>query len=273
MPGVGAFLVGLGLPVALDFAAVSPGQQWRQVVQLHNSAATAHLPDVTPAHDIVLRFLELDAGLSVLALAGLASLALYRRWRELVFVGLWLLGTLVMLLLFRPLFPHHAAILLPPLGVAAGVAVGLGPDALRNRRREAMGAVTLAALTYLGLVVRIAHDDRHALFAAGMTPSDTLATLIADRTGAGDLIAADDVRAADLSGRLVAPSLCDPSTVRLKAGYLTAQDLIEATMTYQVRLVAPTTGLFAQVPAYMTWLKRNYREVRGPGKTTVYVRP
>ena len=75
-----------------------------------------------------------------------------------------------------------------------------------------------------------------------------------------------------VSERLVAPPLCDPSTVRLKAGYLTASDLIDATRSYRVRLVAPTTGLFAQVPQYERWLSREYWPARGPNGVTVYVR-
>jgi 4-amino-4-deoxy-L-arabinose transferase-like glycosyltransferase len=275
-----AYLLAFVIPLSLDFALIFPSRQWQQVVDLHNRAASATLPDLIPAHTIVWNFLTLDAGLSAVAAAGIGVLALRRRRRELGFISLWLGGSIVMLLGFRPLFPHHAAILLVPLAVAAGAGIGslvpsrpdLGFYPLESGRRVSYALMAAAALIYLIFTVRIAHDDRHALYASGPTASDALAASIVAHTSPTDLIATDDTRAADTADRLIAPPLCDPSTVRLKAGYLTASNLIDATRTYHVKLVAPATGLYAQVPAYISWLRAHYTAKHGPDGLAVYLR-
>jgi hypothetical protein len=237
-------------------------------------------------------FLTLDTGLSILAGAGVAVLALRGQWRHLVFAILWLGGSIGMLLIFRPLFPHHAVILLAPLGVVAAIGPVPGHSRRpkhggRNEREEnsvpyrirqlsadrrVAAIVAIAALAYLGFALRLVHDDRHALYGSGSTGSEVLANYLSSHSAGNDLIVADDVRAVDLAGRLTAPPLCDPSNVRLKAGFLTAADLIDATIIYRVRLVAPTTGLFAQVPGYLAWLRSHYRAQTGPGGDIVYFR-
>jgi 4-amino-4-deoxy-L-arabinose transferase-like glycosyltransferase len=291
---IAAYLAAFTLPVGLNFLLIAPARQWQQVVELHNQAASAHLPDLIPAPTIVWNFLTVDAGLSVLAAGGIVILAVRRRWFELGFAGLWLGGTILMLLLFRPLFPHHAAILLAPLAVMAGTGVGCGMSVIGTTRgrgsgtgagatsvgdggflrgRSVAAVLLIGMIAYLGLAVRIVHDDRHALYAPGSTSSDALAAFIDLRTGATDLIIADDVRAAEVANRLVAPPLCDPSTVRLKSGYLTASEAIRATRSYRVRLVAPTTGLYAQVPGYVRWVRAHFRVAKGPGGVKVFLAP
>jgi Dolichyl-phosphate-mannose-protein mannosyltransferase len=291
-PTIASYVAGAVIPVALDFLLLSPAKQWQQVIQMHERAASAPLPDLIPAHTIVWSFLTLDAGLSILAVAGMAILVLRGQWRHLVFAILWLGGSIGMLLIFRPLFPHHAAILLAPLGVVPGIGLISRPSLHPNRGRpnepkenrltykihrlradrRVAAIVAIAALAYLGFAVRLVHDDRHALYGSGSKGSELLATYLSSHTTGSDLIVADDVRAVDLAGRLVAPPLCDPSTVRLKAGYLTAADLVDATINYRVRLVAPTTGLFAQAPGYISWLRGHYRAQKGPGGDVVYFR-
>ena len=81
----------------------------------------------------------------------------------------------------------------------------------------------------------------------------------------------DDLQVASMANRLVVPPLCDPSNVRLLSGYLTASDLIQATVRYRPRLVLLSFQLFKQVDGYVRWLDQHYRAVRlGPG-ATVYL--
>jgi 4-amino-4-deoxy-L-arabinose transferase-like glycosyltransferase len=172
------FLSAAFVPVILDFSLVSPSDQWRQVIELHNKSAGVHLANLIPPLQILGNFLSLDLGLSVLAGVGLFVSAwtaigssrlaqpspqapLPRAERgvddfaqdggfedaaqpsppptrgqrgveergvlaanaSFWFVAWWLLGSIVMLALFRPLFPHHAAILAAPLAAAAALGV------------------------------------------------------------------------------------------------------------------------------------------------------
>jgi 4-amino-4-deoxy-L-arabinose transferase-like glycosyltransferase len=257
---------GAVVPLILDFGLVSPLYQWRQVIELHDKAASVPLPNLLSPATIVREFLTLDAGLSLLALAGLAAALLVRRWYAAGLLLLWLPGSIVMLLLFRPLFPHHAAILAAPLAVSAGVGVGVGFACLRGRRLVAL-LPAAALLAYGAFLPRLAHDDRHVLVSA--PAADPLAAWVAAQSSPGQLVAPDNVRIAVLADRLVPPPLCDPSTVRVKAGYLTAADLISVTERYHPVLVLPT-GVFAGFPAYIDWLKNHYRPGPAPGGVVAF---
>lgn len=257
------YLLGVAVPVAADFLFVYPAQQWDQVVRLHQKVAGIPLPGLLPPARIMREFLGFDLGLSLLALAGLLALLLGRRWQALGFLGLWIGGTALMLLIFRPLFPHHPAILLTGLGVAGGVAAGWSLEMVTRREWRLAAPSLLAILAYLVLVPRLAHDDRHLLVAGQPGTTAAVTAYLDARSLPGDFVATDDLAAADQAHRLVPPPLCDPSTVRLRAGYLTASDLIESTVRYDASLVV-AGDTYHQVRGYMAWLSQKYKQVPAP---------
>ena len=341
-----AYGAGAAIPVGLDFALLHPRQQWSQVVTLHQRAANLHLPGMTPPLKLLGQFLAVDLGLTVLAASGLLVLFILGRWYEAGFFGSWIVGTLLMLVLFRPLFAHHPAIVLTGLGACAGSGIGMGVESLATRwsvlmargghpqgaaptagrgghpqgaaptagrgghpqgaaptagsriwaptRRVpgpgtgarsyrgrlftsysemAIAAIVAACLVaYVGLVPRLAHADRHLLSAAPRSAAGNLAAYVRGHSSPRDLVAADDLEVADRANRLVPPPLCDPSTVRLRAGYLTAQDLVGATTRYRPKLVVPSFGIFRQVGGYMSWLEGHYSAETGPDGQIVFVR-
>ena len=256
------------IPLVLDFGLVSPRQQWRQVVELHDRVASVPLPNLILPGRILWDFLMLDAGLSLLAAAGLLVLLMARRVYAAGVIVLWLPGSLLMLLVFRPLFSHHAAILAAPLAVSAGLGVGEALARLAQRRLLVV-PVAVAAVAYLVFLPRLAHDDRHLLISEPDS-SQPLVAWLASHSRTTQFIATDDVRSADMASRLVPPPLCDPSTVRVKAGSLTAPDLIAATRLYRPAIVLPT-GVFKGFPEYIRWLSRRYSRVRAPQGATAYL--
>jgi hypothetical protein len=263
------FLGAVTIPVVLDFVLVYPAQQWDQVIRLHERAAQVHLPDLTPPFQVLRQFFTLDLGLTVLALAGLAAFLILRRWRELGFLLLWVVGSVIMLLAFRPLFAHHPPILLTGMGVCAGVALGSARNALRDRR--VIGVVLVSGLAYLTLLPRLAHDDRHVLY-GGLSPRiANLSAYVQAHSALADFVATDDLAVADSAHRLVPPPLCDPSNVRLRAGYLTAHDLISSTKQYRATLVLPSFGIYQQVPGYKTWVRQHFTPERAPDGVTAYL--
>lgn len=265
------FVVAALLPAGAEMALVSPAAQWRQVVTLHQQASALALPGSLPPLRILADFLGLDLGLTLLAAAGVAVLLVLALWDDLIFISLWLGGSLLMLLVFRPLFPHHAAILLAPLAVPAGIAVTVWIEQLRSRRWLAALPLSGAVLAYLLLAPRIAHDDRHALVAGVASNQTMLARFIDAHTSSADFVATDDLEAADLANRLVPPRLCDPSNVRFYAGYLTRRTMVQQTLAYRVRLVLPT-GIYRQVPGYLAWLRAQYAQLPAPGGIEAYRR-
>ena len=265
---LGAALV----PVVLEMALVAPSAQWGQVIKLHERAGSLSLPNALSNGMILRDFFSVDLGLTVLAVCGLAALAAIRRWEDLGFLVLWAGGSTLMLALFHPLFPHHAAILLTALAVCGGTGVGTAWEALPEGAWQAVVPVAVAGLLYLLLSVRIVHADRHVLLPWNDPTVDAVAAYVQSHTASSEFVAADDLAVADLAHRLVPPALCDPSTVRLRAGYLTAGTLIGETSRYRAKMVVPTRGIYVQVGEYMSWVGRNYREVHGPDGSVLYVR-
>jgi hypothetical protein len=119
--------------------------------------------------------------------------------------------------------------------------------------------VAIAALVYLALSPRIARDDRHVLYGGPNPRVLALSDYVRSHTTSNAFVAADDPAVADLAGRLVPPPLCDPSNVRLRAGYLSAATLISATQLYRAALVVPSFGIYPQVAGYMRWVGSHYR--------------
>lgn len=250
-------VVSVAVSVAANLLLVAPAAQWRQVVRMHEAAARLTFAGLKPAWRVVWDFLTLDAGLTAAAAAGFAALVLLRRRKEAGFFALWLGGMTVMLLAFHPLFPHHPAILLTALSACAGTGTG----AIIAAPRRGTGALSLLGaglLLYAAFIPRLAHADRHLLYAAGPASDAPLTSYVASHSRSSDVVAVDDLRVADDAHRLVVPPLCDPSNVRLRAGYMTTADVVGATRRYRPRIVLFSFGIFQQIPGYEAWLKRHY---------------
>lgn len=272
LTSAGALITCAIVPVVLEMALVSPAAQWSQVISMHNAAAGLHLPDAMSNIDILKDMVTVDLGLTVLAVAGLLSRVIGGRYRELVFLMLWVGGSCAMLLVFRPLFPHHAAILLTGVAVCAGVGAGAAWTTVRAAQWKASLPAAVGAAAYLVLIPRVAHDDRHALIPWDKPAVVEVARYVQSHSSSNDFVATDDLAVADMSHRLVPPMLCDPSTVRLEAGYLSSATLIGQTRTYRAKIVAPTRGTFLLVRQYMEWVRGHYRPLNGPFGTSLYMR-
>lgn len=271
LQSTGLFLASVLVPVGADFLLISPAAQWDQVVTMHQRAAGAPLPGLLPPLQILRDLAATDPGLVILAVAGLLTLALLGAWDDLVFLLLWVGGTALMLLAFRPLFPHHAVILLPGLAVCAGVAVTVLVEQLRSHRWLAAAPLAAAAVVYLALVPKVAHADRHILI-PGVPPADAqIAAYMSTHSRPGAMVASDNPAPADLAGRLVPPPLCDLSNVRFRTGYAATPQLIAATRTYHAVLVAAAPGgIFTQAHGYLNWVDAHYRRAGNVGGTQVY---
>jgi hypothetical protein len=158
------------------------------------------------------------------------------------------------------------------LAVCAGMGVGRAVEELQRGRWMMAAPVALAGIAYLVALPRLVHDDRHALYAGPSPHALLLAGYVSRHSVPTAFVAADDLAVDDLANRLVPPPLCDPSNVRLRAGYLTAADLIAATQTYRPQLVLSSFGIYAQVRSYLQWLQRHYHAVRSPPGTRAFRR-
>ncbi len=270
---IGAFLASAIIPVAGNFLLINPAAQWDQVVTMHGRAAGIGLPGMLPPLQILRDLAATDPGLVVLAIAGLLTLAVLGVWDDLIFLLLWVGGTAVMLLAFRPLFPHHAVILLPGLAVCAGVGVTVLVEQLRSHRWLSAAPLAAAGLVYVAMVPRLAHADRHVLI-PGLPASDLhVAAMIRMHSAPGSIVASDNLEAADLASRLVPAPLCDLSNVRFQTGYASTRQLVAATRDYHAVLVATAPGgIFTQAAGYVPWVRRHYHDIGHAAGTVIYSR-
>lgn len=304
-----AFVGAMLIPVVLDFALLAPSEQWRQVIQMHSRAAGISLPHLIPPIDQFHRYVSFEPGLAAAAAGGALLLLIAGRWSAAAVTCTWFGGSVIMLLVFRPLFPHHLAILTCPLAVTAAVGVSGWAESLSRRRApqdrragsvpvptrtlrsrgsfEAVGpfvwdagawrrwlALFTAAclgVVYVAGLPHLVHADRHVLIAESSPASVPLAMFLRRNTAPNQFVAVDDLRIADGASRLVAPPLCDPSNVRLRAGYLISRDAISATETYHVAMVIPSSGIYDQIRGYIPWLRKHFG-ARRAGGLTVYLR-
>ncbi len=177
------------------------------------------------------------------AAAALAGLAVPGRRRLRVGLALWCGGALAFLLVHRPVFTHHVALLAPPLAAAAAV----GLEALW-RRAGTVPALAVAAALLLAVGVRGRPRE------AGPSAADQAAlAFIARSTGPDARIASDAQMLVFRAGRRCPPELVDTSRVRVASGSLDAATALRAAGSAE--LVLLWSGRLAALPGMLDWVR------------------
>ncbi|WP_376797231.1 ArnT family glycosyltransferase [Thermogemmatispora sp.] len=262
----------LVLPFSGSFAVM-----WQSVVSFHTDAGAAFRYTL---RTITLPLLGRGL-LTPLTLAGLAGTILAARRRDwrLVPSLLWFGGTIFVLLEQRPLFEHHLVALVPPL-VSLSV-LGCPDLAALGRQlragdhiRQALASASMVMVLILAITctLALAQDVLYFLqppppvLAAG--PLQRVARDLERFTRPGDVVISDELLAVALAGRDTPPWLVDTSSVRIKSGYLTLQDLIAASQAPQVRAVLFFSSRFhlPDVEGYHSWVAQHFHLVRVYGR-------
>jgi hypothetical protein len=268
---------GIGV-VLLPFAGHLPAVI-DQVVRYHMLAARTSNHGLGYALDVLTHS---PGQLALIALAGLAaavSLA-QRRWTVLPLLG-WAGASVIALLLLRPLYPHHWALLLPPLTltVAAGwPCLVRAVEDWRARLAPSSSGTWAAGFSAVALVGVVAlgwlrMDVEAARVAAGPPTRDALlAAHIARSTAPGTLVVTDNPYIAGLANRDVPPQLVDPAATRMKVGLLTAHQAEAIVQQSRVGAILFDTGRFNQIPAFPAWVKAHYSRVGAAAGTQLYLK-
>ncbi len=242
---------------------------WHQVVAIRHIAEG--LPGITStAHLGVLLGAWWEAPL--IAVATISVIANIRRERWVVAIfGLWGALTLVALILQRPLFTHHLALLTPPCVLCAALLPSdLATTALPSLRGQLAGLL-LAGVVVVGALTIVAQQNE-------LRAHPPLTTLLAaldleNVTEPGTLVITDDPMVAVLADQDVPPNLADTSYVRIAAGQLTAADVERAAMDPRVTAVLWISGRFERLPGLKVWLNQHFVRVYDYGNGNgLYVR-
>jgi 4-amino-4-deoxy-L-arabinose transferase-like glycosyltransferase len=200
----------------------------------------------------------------IVAAFGLA-VALWRRmWAALPLLA-WVLASVLLLAVQRPLFDRHALILAPPLALLAalgGVAAIEWARSNRNLRvRESLLAIgTLVALgaTLLAGLWLDARQTQAAILYTGDERAQMVETL-RDRAIPSGPVVTDDQYVAALAGRDTPPELVDTSLVRISAGSLTTAEVERIIRRDDVRVILFATDRLERLPGLRAWVEANFQ--------------
>lgn len=230
------------------WTGVPPATMWHQTVAFHDAVArSTGAPDPGRTARLLSDFAAANWFLAALGLAGAAYAA--RAWRGIPVAhraGLaWLAADLAAVFLWRPVWPHHLAVFVSPLAILGAATAEAAAGALMTAtarapllRMTAAAVVVCWVAALAGAAVGSVPQTSPALRAA--------ATMIGRTVPSGAWIVADDPLAPFLAGRAVPPELCDTSEVRMRAGWLTAQDLTAAIGNPRVRGIVLWRGTFRE---------------------------
>ncbi|HEU5226731.1 MAG TPA: phospholipid carrier-dependent glycosyltransferase [Ktedonobacteraceae bacterium] len=243
----------------------------QEVITFHLSAGTTFIASQNGNGTTLRTFFKSIT--TIAALYGTIVALLRRDWRVLPLLA-WLLATVYLLWKQTPLFQHHLVILIPPL-IALAV-MGIGP--MRWSRPSSTlfkTAVTLIAVGVILLAAAISFQEsyrylraEHAQGLANTTRNDIqVARDLQNATQPGQLVVTDAQFLAGLAQRNTPASLVDTSMVRITAGYLTAQQLIEESARPQVHAVLFYTGRLRtqSLAAFYSWVTQHFHLVHDYG--------
>jgi 4-amino-4-deoxy-L-arabinose transferase-like glycosyltransferase len=284
--GIGFDLAWLGgafaLPLLFCLLAFDVSAMYDQLFVFHWQARAAFDFDRMANLRQIGEYLLKNSGLSALAVYGCISLFSMRRWGRGLLIIAWFFLITAVLVNHAPLWPHLLVMLLFPLALGSGVAIGelvqyartMGKQA-RSWQQKGLLLIGLCALAYylIGLPSIVDINSRRLMAyktEVGLAVTDFVAAI----TDPEDWVITDEPLVPFCAGRKVPPYLSDISYVRTQTGYLTTDDLITLTEDYRPQaIVVWSEGRFTQrLPAYVEWVEQNYRLATSFGpKRHIYV--
>jgi hypothetical protein len=269
LAGIAAFIIATAA-VLLPFLGSWP-QFLQQVISFHVAAGHA-LKDSQAGNLSTIRG-GLASLLTLTALYGTVVALLRRDWRIIPLLG-WLFATLYLLWGEIPLFQHHLVILAPPL-ISLAI-MGISPFSLKQPQLTRIWqAATLIALLLIVVVSGLnLRDSRSYLrtehghnMAVTNGPQQQVVKDLQAYTQPHQLVITDGQFIMGLAGRSTTPDLVDTSSVHVKSGYLTAQQLITDAAQPQVHAILFYTGRLRlpQLAPFDAWVTTHYRLVRNYG--------
>ena len=283
---IGLDLVWLGgafaLPLLFCLLAFDVSAMYDQLFVFHWRARAAFDLDRMANLGQIKEYLLKNGGLAALAAYGCISLFLRRRGGRGFLLIAWFFLIAAVLVNHAPLWPHLLVMLLFPLALGAGVAIGelvqyvmAWDEQTRSWQRIALLLIGLSALVFYLVGLPSILDTNGQRLMAYKTEVGLAATdFVASVTDPEGWVITDEPLVPFCAGRKVPPYLSDISYVRTQTGYLTADDLIALTEEYRPQaIVVWSEGRFTQrLPAYVEWVEQNYHLATSFGpKRRIYV--
>jgi len=164
----------------------------------------------------------------------------------LILVFLWVATTIVSLLVYHPLLPHHLAFLAVPITLFFAFSLFKLLNLIKFPN------VVPAAVTLLVVVVLVNRLHYASIPQAGVATALQLKgiQLVQTYTEIGDYIICDDGIVSSLSNRLTPPYLTDLSFVRIASGGVTPEQLENNLKTYKPKMVLVWADRLRNIPNF-----------------------
>jgi hypothetical protein len=201
-----------------------------------------------------------------------------RRWVALILLT-WLLASVLVLVVQRPLFDPHALILAPPLALLAALgsvaAIEWARSTWNVRAKESllMAGTLLALVTTIltGLWLDVRQIRADVAYNGGTRAQ--MVQALQDKTLPSGLVVTDDQDVVALAGRDTPPELVDTSLVRIATGSLTTDGVERIIRRDDVRVVLFATDRLDRLPGLRAWVEANFQVDKSFGAgETLYVR-
>ena len=197
--------------------------------------------------------------LEALGIGG-ALVGLIRRDRSVLMPLAWAVVSLIAILTYEPIFPHHLVLLTPPLALLAAVGVA-------NARGFGRPAFAIAAVLVVGTAaVGVAVDTREALRTLAPDLHDAEMTAAVRAHGqADDYWFSDNAYAVAAADRNIPGPLVDTSGQLTAAGLLTVNDLERTRVRYDVKWILADNGRLERIPGFHAWVLAHFHPVQSLG--------
>jgi len=258
--GVGVLVPWLVVALIYDAKAM-----YRQVITFRFDTRAEYSEDWSENLEMLLTFARANIPLLLLAIWGIAMVWV-KRWRAGWFVLLWLVLAIAFAMMQVPLREKHLPLLLPPLMVLAGLGLGWLWQLLRQlwhfwHLAALVGYLALAAV--LGLYVWQIGGEFSSYRETTTTPlnqgDQILADYIRRYTAPNDCVISDNPTLIFYSERLTPPNLSEVSSARLRSGYLSYDELVEALETHQCQVTAPIAKRLHRTRGdFVEWAKERH---------------
>ena len=203
-------------------------------------------------------------------------------------ISLWLFSSTTMLVLLpQPLWYHHPVIIVPPLAILSSVAfdfvIRTGKSLNSRIRKDHSKNLILLVLSfilfvlpfilYLAYIPKLINNDAQIVFYKQNALESDVVKLLDNITKKTDWIISDDQLTVFVADRNMPPELCDTSFMRISSGYLTANELINLSEKYNVKVIIFWTGRLIQLKDFLNYTQRNFKCLKKFGDNQlVYIR-
>jgi hypothetical protein len=235
---------------------------YENVIQLRMQAAQGTVADP----QTFINFFQEQKALVYLLIAGsvlsaIAFIGVKTARFPLILLGLWVVTTIVLLLIYHPLLPHHLAFLAIPIVAFFAFSVFKLLDLIKVPR------VLPASVTIFVVIILFNRLNVTSAPQPGVaTPLQQKGIqLVETYTDPGDFIISDDGIVSSLSDRRIPPYLTDISFVRIASGGVTHDQIEDNLKTYHPKMVLLWANRLRNIPGFDGLMQQyHYRLIEDP---------